>query len=413
MELSGTRFQLKHQIGKGRWSVVYKGLDTVNDANVAIKLEEIHELELPLLYREAKIMKHLRNVIGIPTLIESGCTSTHNYIALELLDASLYELHQAKKLSSISVLHRAEQLLSTLEGIHSKNILHRDLKPKNLMAKAAATYLIDFGLASVKKQAIKRAPSPDRVIGTPSFASLSALLGLDQFPRDDLESMGYVIIWLLKGSLPWESYVLDSNLSGLKMMKFHSTVRMICNGCPEEMTQYFNYVKALRETEVPNYSFLRSLMVSASNRLTSGESPTVSLTTKYPPKIQVKSVSARALNRRPTKDGESRYLLDSSRNDKTNARFEEHQKDNSPALISIKKRKKISSARPAEHSPIDNFTLSSRAVSLCKNHGFTTAVADYEVPILQDSIPGLETSLDRTHQGQLRTNKSEQSLSKF
>lgn len=263
MEVIKNRFQLHSQIGKGCWSVVKKATDTISNAEVAVKLEVGVEPERSLLLREAKILKHLEGIDGIPVVIDFGSSSTQNYIAMELLDTNLEQLYRTRKLGCIDVMEKAEQLIASLEAVHSKHIVHQDLKPKNLMVKGKQTYLIDFGLATKVKKLRKNAPRTKGMLGTPSFASLAALLGMSQFPKDDLEALGYVIIWLLRGKLPWEVYVTESNLSGLKTMKFHASVRQICQNCPDEMVHYFSYIKGVKENNRIDYNYLKSLFEAA------------------------------------------------------------------------------------------------------------------------------------------------------
>jgi serine/threonine protein kinase len=265
METLNSRFSLMTEIGRGKWSVVHKAYDALTSTEVAIKLERRGKSEMSVLMREAQILELLQGIEGVPLLIDKGSTSKYNFIAMELLEANFEELYLRSHLSPSNVLVRAGELLSILEGVHSKRIMHQDLKPKNIMASKAKTFLIDFGLASVVKPATKF--KPREVLGTANFASISALLGAQQFPRDDLECLGYVIVWLLRGRLPWESYNSQGNLSGLRTMKFHSTVRGICQGCPEEMTHYFNYSRGLKDDAQPDYKFLRKLMSSAHHNI--------------------------------------------------------------------------------------------------------------------------------------------------
>lgn len=268
MDPTINRFQLQELIGSGSWSVVRRALDTSTNSNVAVKIEQGIKPEKSMLLREVKVLKHLQGLPGIPQLIASGSTDSYNYAAMELLKFNLEELYHTGKLSAMDVMFKAEALLDSLEAVHSRHIVHQDLKPKNLMDKDGKTYLIDFGLATKVKNVPSHAPSSKGILGTPSFASLAALLGMRQFPKDDLESLGYVIVWLLRGKLPWESYVEQSNLSGLKTMKFHASVRSICQDCPDEMAHYFNYIKGVRENEKPDYGHLKELMVNAHRKIT-------------------------------------------------------------------------------------------------------------------------------------------------
>jgi serine/threonine protein kinase len=267
MEVIGDRFLYESQIGEGCWSIVVKANDMHTNTHVAVKLEVLTKPENSLLLREAKIFKVLAGLQGVPKLYDQGCTSTHSYMAIELLEANLEELYLAKQLTSLDVMSRANELLVTFQQVHMRRIVHQDVKPTNIMAKGSSTYLVDFGLASQIKPVRKNTQRFREILGSPSFASLSGLLGVTQFPKDDLEALGYCIVWLIRGRLPWEDCVAEADLSGLKTMKFHATVRQICKDCPDEMMHYFNYIKGLRDLDQPDYEFLRGLVVSAHNKL--------------------------------------------------------------------------------------------------------------------------------------------------
>jgi serine/threonine protein kinase len=290
MEVIGSRFLYEAQIGEGCWSTVVKANDIQTNTQVAVKLEVITEPESSLLLREAKIFNVLAGLQGIPKLYDQGTTSTHSYMAIELLEANLEELYLAKQLSSIDVMSRADELLATLQRVHMRRIVHQDVKPKNIMAKGSSSYLIDFGLASQIKPVRKDSQRLREILGTPSFASLSALLGVTQFPKDDLEALGYCIIWLIRGRLPWEDCVTEADLSALKAMKFHATVRQICQDCPDEMLHYFNYIKGLRDLDQPDYKFLRGLVISAHNKLSFNKiTPTPVSEKRQQPRQRLKS----------------------------------------------------------------------------------------------------------------------------
>jgi len=267
MEVIGGRYELQNQIGQGCWSIVVKAVDVRSKASLAVKLEAEIAPDQSLLLREGKILKLLQGLQGIPELFDKGTSPTHNFLVMELLERNFEELYQSKKFPPIDVMQKAEQLIGIFENIHKKRIVHQDVKPKNMMVKGAQTYLIDFGLASTMKQERRNAPRSRGMLGTPSFASLSALLGMTQYAKDDLEALGYSIIWLIRGSLPWEAYVADANLSGLKTMKFHATVRQICQDCPDEMMHYFNYIKGLKDYDSPDYEFLRGLLVCSQRKI--------------------------------------------------------------------------------------------------------------------------------------------------
>mmetsp|Transcript_4150 Transcript_4150/g.8369 ORF Transcript_4150/g.8369 Transcript_4150/m.8369 type:complete len:509 (-) Transcript_4150:384-1910(-) len=269
MEVLDDDLEILTEIGKGCWSVVRQGYIKSTRLPVAVKVETIEGESSSLLLREAKIMKHLQGIDGIPTLYKSGSTSSFNYIAMQKLHCTLDLLRKQGLLKSDDVLARADQLLTTMELMHKRGIIHQDLQPKNLMTSDdySKTYYIDFGLAtSISNQSVK-GPRTVGILGTPSFSSLSALLGVEQDRKDDLESLGYNIVWLICGKLPWESYAKEGSLSNLKSAKFHTPVSLVCQGCPDELVHYFNYVKGLQFRDMPDYQFLKGLLECARNRL--------------------------------------------------------------------------------------------------------------------------------------------------
>lgn len=268
MEALDDDLQIDGEIGKGCWSVVRLGYMKSLGLRVAVKVETI-ESGASLLIREAKIMQHLQDIQGVPTLYKSGTNGTYNFIAMQKLHCTLDVLRKQGLLKAEDVLTRANQLLDTMEEIHKRGIIHQDLQPKNLMTADdySSTYYIDFGLATSIANQKRKGPRDIGILGTPSFSSNSALLGIEQDRKDDLESLGYNLVWLICGKLPWESYAKEGNLGSLKSAKGRTPVSSICQGCPDEFIHYFNYVKGLQFRDMPDYQFLRGLIECAKNKL--------------------------------------------------------------------------------------------------------------------------------------------------
>ena len=135
-------------------------------------------------------------------------------------------------------------------------------------------HVIDFGLA-------KRYRDPETLVhimyrenkhltGTPRYASINNHLGIEQSRRDDLESLGYVFMYFLKGSLPWQG--LRANTQRQKYQKIMekkmaTPIDLLCSGFPDEFRIYFEYCRALRFADKPDYSYLRRLFKDLALRI--------------------------------------------------------------------------------------------------------------------------------------------------
>jgi serine/threonine protein kinase len=261
METIDHNIEVLSEIGRGAWCVVHNAYMKSTGEEVAVKVEKSSD-KISLLLREAKIMEHLQGIEGVPLLHKFGTRGDTNYMVMQKLHCTLSQLRKQGLLKSDEVLRRGEHLMTTIEQIHKRGIIHQDLQPANLMTASdlSTSYFIDFGLAtSVSNQRSYR-PRVVGMIGTPSYASLNSLLGLEQDFRDDLEALGYIFARLIVGKLPWEEYSRSGNLSGLKAAKFNTAVSAICQGCPDELIHYFNYVRRLQFKDVPDYHYLRTLL---------------------------------------------------------------------------------------------------------------------------------------------------------
>ena len=178
-----------------------------------------------------------------------------------------YLLHQLNlSLSLLQML--ADQLLSRLEIIHTKCFLHRDIKPDNfLLGRTAETqnvvHVIDFGLAKLYKDPRTHRHIPYRegknLTGTARYASINTHLGIEQSRRDDLESLGYMLIYFVKGSLPWQGLkAATKNQKYEKILecKINTPIDALCKGIPVEFKNYLEYVRQLRFDDKPDYTYL-------------------------------------------------------------------------------------------------------------------------------------------------------------
>lgn len=267
-------FTLVQKLGSGSFGEVWKGYETNNPNNkAAIKLES-SESKIPQLQFEYRLYKYLSGGNNIPRVYEYGTEKKKNYLAMQLLGKSLEDLFSEHgQLSEKTVLMLSIQMLAAVEYIHRMNYLHRDIKPDNFVMglgeNSNKIYVIDFGLSKKyydpKKGHIPKVDGKS-LTGTARYASVRALRGVEQSRRDDLESLGYVWLYLMRGSLPWMGLPCrnkDNKYAAILAKKQKTDIAKLCKGFSNKFVEYFEMVKALEFTEEPNYAALRSLLTQA------------------------------------------------------------------------------------------------------------------------------------------------------
>ena len=197
----------------GRSSDIYLGTNVATGEEVAMKLESTKSKHPQLVY-EAKLYKILQGAVGIPYIRWYGVEGSYNVLVMDLLGYSLEDLFNrcGRRFSLKTVLMIADQILLRVEYVHSKSFIHRDIKPDNFLIglgrRSNVIYVIDFGLAKRYRDPKTHVHIMYRenkhLTGTPRYASINNHLGIEQSRRDDLESLGYVFMYFLRGSLPWQ-----------------------------------------------------------------------------------------------------------------------------------------------------------------------------------------------------------------
>ncbi|CAL8085439.1 unnamed protein product [Orchesella dallaii] len=273
------KYKLVRKLGSGAFGDIYLGVN-INEVNdrVAVKLEGLCWPRQFLPY-ETWVYKILRRfeTRGFPQLKWWGQDKERqfNILVLELLGPSLEELFEycCRKFSLKTVLMLAEQLLQRIECLHRSGFVHRDIKPENVLVglnrNARQLYMIDLGLAKTYWDPKTQCHIPFRedhnregVTGTARYASLNAHRGMELSRRDDLETIGHVLVYFLKGSLPWmgiKGQTKKQKYKKIREIKEKTLIGNLCEGLPPEFATYFYYCRGLRFEDIPNYSFLRQL----------------------------------------------------------------------------------------------------------------------------------------------------------
>lgn len=266
----GGRFRLGHKIGSGSFGDIYSGRDLLTGEEVAMKVESIRSRHPQLLY-EAKILKLLEGGPGVPTVHWYGVEGDRNIMVIDLLGPSLEDMLTLcnRRLSMKTALMLGDQLITRLEYVHSKSIIHRDVKPDNFLVglgKKTQLFVIDFGLAKKYRDSRTQQHIPYRdqkaLTGTARYASVSTHLGIEQSRRDDLEAAGYVLIYLMHGSLPWQGLTAPTKRARYDQImrkKAEMSPEDLCHQLPPEFALYMKYCRQLSFEDRPDYSYLRKL----------------------------------------------------------------------------------------------------------------------------------------------------------
>ena len=261
------------KIGEGCFGNIYSVIRLKDKSIFAMKTEKINTKE-KMLESEAYILYNLQKGLGIPKLITYGRNKNYNILIETLLGKSLENIFIKRQLKCniVDVCAVGIQIIDRLEWIHSNNIIYRDIKPENFLVginDPNVIYVIDFGLckkyrsSKTGKHILPKADS--KFCGNLKFSSSNTTRGKESSRRDDIISLGYMLIYLIKKGLPWDYIYKGNNLTNSKyielvFLKDTNAYGKLFNGLPSEFKEFIQYAENLKFDQDPNYSYLRSIL---------------------------------------------------------------------------------------------------------------------------------------------------------
>lgn len=273
----GVHYSVGKKIGEGSFGVIFDGQNMLNHQAVAIKFEP-RKSEAPQLRDEYRAYKALRGSLGIPNVYYFGQEGLHLILVIDLLGPSLEDLFDwcGRKFSLKTVVLVAKQMISRVQTIHERSLIYRDIKPDNFLIgkpktpSANLVFVVDFGMAKQYRDPVTLQHIPYRerksLSGTARYMSINTHLGREQSRRDDLEALGHVFMYFLRGGLPWQGLKAQTNKQKYEKIgekKRVTRVSSLCAGFPPQFAEYMTYVRNLHFEETPNYEYMRDLMTDA------------------------------------------------------------------------------------------------------------------------------------------------------
>lgn len=259
-------------ISHGAFGEIFKAIDEETNTEVALKIEKI-SASVTQLKHEYSVYRLIKGP-GTPKVYDYGKIEYKGQpsycMTMELLGLSLEKIFNKlnREFSLKTIFLIGKYCLNKIEYLHHRHYIHRDIKPDNFVTDLSMKniYLIDYGLAKEYRNPITMIHRPYKdgknLTGTARYASLNTHIGIEQSRRDDLESLGFLLIYFFKGKLPWQGLKAENKRTKYERIykvKKETSINELCTGCPNELFLFMTHVRNLKYAEYPDYFYLLSL----------------------------------------------------------------------------------------------------------------------------------------------------------
>ena len=271
MKIAQGKYTVHSSLGSSE-SFVKLAHSSYLNAKVALKLEDSKRA---LLLKEYQNLSILKGLAGVPDVLDYGREAHYSYMATELLGTNLRYHESSRNLSFLATM--MYQSVETLKKIHRAGFVHGNLTPNHFVVgkghRKHFLYVVDFSRAQRFK--IENITGSPDILPDPNheFCSLNVSFGGKCYPRDDLESLIYCLIWLYKRSLPWIPTDVKFNKPHIiKNFKLAVNLNQICSNCPQKIRQILSYCRGLKSSDKLDYNHIKSLLKDFISKTTQKES---------------------------------------------------------------------------------------------------------------------------------------------
>lgn len=283
-DIVGGQFRLtKKRFGSGSFGDIYQCVDERSGKIMAAKVEP-QKSRYPQLHLEHRVYSAMASSNGFPKVHWRGRgliktkngVKNMNILVMDALGHSLEKLFNIcdRKFDVKTVCMIGIQLINRIHSLHKVGYLHRDIKPDNfligsgdiLTKSGSVIHMIDMGLAKpytdVNGNHIPIATGK-HLTGTPRYASINTHEGIEPSRRDDLESMCYVLVYFLKGKLPWQGLKNSMKAEHYRLIyesKREHSADALSEGLPDEFRSLLSYIRTVEFSQEPDYKYMKKLL---------------------------------------------------------------------------------------------------------------------------------------------------------